>query len=102
MEFITEALLQLRPLPPGINVVPADQLPPPRVSMHQSTADALEKCVDPLEDDTTFHVATVRSNRRITADDWYQDVRQFDFDFGEDIQYADSPCGYILDLSKSS
>jgi hypothetical protein len=102
MESLTEALLQRHPLPPGMTIVPVDQLPPPRVSIHESTADSLEKCVDPLEHDKTFHVAMVRSNGRITADDWYQDVRHFEFDFGEDIQYADPPIKGLPNLCDNS
>lgn len=89
IESLIGALLRLLPLPPGVNMVPADQLPPPRVAMHGSTSDALQRCIDPLEYDRAFHTATVKSNRRITTDDWYQDVRHFDFDFDDDIQYAE-------------
>jgi hypothetical protein len=74
-------------------VIPADQLPPPRVSMHESTTAMLEKCTDPLEDDKFFHTATVKSNGRITADGWYQDVRHLEFEFLDDIQYVD--CVYL-------
>lgn len=102
MESLTGAFLRLFPLPPGINLTPADRLPPPRVSMNESTADALQKCVDPLEHDRTFRVATVKSNKRITANDWYQDVRHFEFQFGDHIQYADPLQFFIIYLRDSS
>jgi len=95
-ESIAETLLRLHPLPPSVHVIPAERIPPPRVSMGESTPDALDKFVDPLEDDKTFHTAIVKSNRRITANDWYQDVRHLEFDFEDDIQYADRPCQVFL------
>ena len=91
-----KSLLQLYPLPPGVNVVPADKLPPPRVALQGSTADALKRCTDPLEEDTNFHFATVKSNTRITADGWYQDVRHFEFELGNDLQCVDPTRNDIL------
>lgn len=102
MESLTGAFLRLFPLPPGINLTPADRLPPPRVSMNESTADALQKCVDPLEHDRTFRVATVKSNKRITANDWYQDVRHFEFQFGDHIHYAPGDVAVIHPIASPS
>jgi hypothetical protein len=70
--------------------------------MHESAADALEKCADTLEDDRNFHAATVKSNTRITADGWYQDVRHFEFEFGDDIQYVDPPLANLSDLLRDN
>lgn len=88
MEGLLEELLELYPLPPGVEIVSADEVPPPRVSLEETTLTALEECIDPLEEDETFHTATVKQNKRLTADDWYQDVRHLEFDFDDDVQYA--------------
>ena len=86
MESLTESLLQLYPLPPDVKVVPTDRLPPPRVALYGSTADALEKCADPLEDDRNFYSATVKGNTRITVEGWYQDVRHLEFEFSNNLR----------------
>lgn len=82
---LTEILVKLLPIPPGLDVQPADGLPPPRVSIADADAATLADCVDPLENDPQSHIATVSCNRRITAEDWYQDVRHFELDFDEDV-----------------
>lgn len=46
-----------------------------------------DKVVDPLLEDKRYHQAWVKVNERITVQDWYQDVRHFEFDFQDDIQY---------------
>ncbi|EPS94182.1 hypothetical protein FOMPIDRAFT_1153432 [Fomitopsis schrenkii] len=84
---LTEILVKLLPIPPGLDVQPADGLPPPRVSIADADAATLADCVDPLENDPQSHIATVSCNRRITAEDWYQDVRHFELDFDEDVGY---------------
>lgn len=86
--MLLETLLRLFPLPPGTSVISEENVPPPRVSMTEATADALKVCTDPLQDDGTFHTALVKVNRRITADGWYQDVRHLEFDFEDDIRYV--------------
>ncbi|KAF8917415.1 riboflavin synthase domain-like protein [Mucidula mucida] len=42
---------------------------------------------DPLGDDPVYHRATLKTNLRVTASDWFQDVRHFEFTFDEDVQY---------------
>ena len=86
MDELLGALLQLYPLPSGSTLVSEDELPPARVSIEETTLEALKGCHDPLEDDSEFHIATVRVNKRITAEDWFQDVRHLQFDFNDDIQ----------------
>lgn len=83
---LLEALLKLCPLSPGMEVIPADDLPPSRVLLGDASEYIFKKCDDPLETAHNYHTATVKCNRRITAKDWYQDVRHFEFEFVDDIQ----------------
>ena len=61
---------------------------PPSSSVSIADADAktLAACEDPLKNDPQYYTAAVSCNHRITADDWYQDVRHFELDFDEDIR----------------
>lgn len=83
---LTGTLSKLFPMPPGLDVQSADGLPPSRVSMTDADATTLAVCVDPLDNDPQHHIATVSCNRRITAEDWFQDVRHFELDFDEDVR----------------
>ncbi|TFK27310.1 riboflavin synthase domain-like protein [Coprinopsis marcescibilis] len=89
-ERLLQTLLELAPLPQPIQLEARQEMPPPRVSLHDSnvTQDDLRKANDPLEADKRYYAATVQANRRITAADWYQDVRHFEFKFEDDIQYS--------------
>ena len=82
------ALLEVYPLPVGLEAQSTDGLPPPRVSITDADANALTACEEPLENDPQHHVATVSCNRRITAEDWYQDVRHFELEFDGDVRYG--------------
>lgn len=75
-------LLQLFPLPPGLEVVP-EGVPEPRVRILEAVTSPLPSEDRPIKG---YFTATVASNTRITAADWYQDVRHYDLDFEEDIQ----------------
>ena len=79
-------LLQIYPLPDGIQQDPLDGLPPPRVAITDADKDAQITRKDPLVADREYHTATVVVNRRITADGWYQDVRHFEFELAEDVE----------------
>lgn len=81
---LQEALLELFPLPPGVEVAP-EGIPEPRVSVLEGPASP-SRVVIADEDDS--YVATVSINTRITAKDWYQDVRHLELDFDEDLQYV--------------
>ncbi|KZT67892.1 riboflavin synthase domain-like protein [Daedalea quercina L-15889] len=84
---LTHTLLEFYPLPPLLDIQSADGLPPPRVSITDSDARTLAAYQHPLDDDPQHYTATVSCNRRITAEDWYQDVRHFELDFDEDVRY---------------
>jgi hypothetical protein len=76
------------PLPPGLDVVPPGGLPPPRVTMLDASTKDLSNVRDPLEADRRYCQAVVKCNQRITAENWFQDVRHIEFEFRDDIQYA--------------
>ena len=79
-------LLHIYPLPDDIQQDPLDGLPPPRVAITDADKDAQITRKDPLVADREYHTATVAVNRRITADDWHQDVRHFEFELAEDVE----------------
>lgn len=83
---LLEALLKLYHLPGGKEVISAETIPPSRVMLCDVPNDTFKEFIDPLEMDNKYHTATVKCNRRITAEDWYQDVRHFEFDISDDIQ----------------
>jgi hypothetical protein len=77
-------LLELFPLPEGLEIIPPDEIPPPRVLL--SSVSILDESQDPLKSDLQYHKGVVRTNERITDPSWYQDVRLFKFDVEDDIQ----------------
>ncbi|KAG1894003.1 riboflavin synthase domain-like protein [Suillus fuscotomentosus] len=86
IECLLEVLIQLYPLPHEQDNIPAGR-PPPRVSLSNVASDTSLN-PDPLDEDTKLHTASVKCNRRITAEDWFQDVRHFGFSFEDDIKYS--------------
>ncbi|KAG1816741.1 flavoprotein-like protein [Suillus subaureus] len=84
IECLLEVLIQLYPLPHEQHNIPAGR-PPPRVSFSNLGSDTFPN-PDPLDEDKKFHTASVKCNRRITAEDWFQDVRHFEFSFEDDIK----------------
>lgn len=90
IEHLLDVLTQLYPLPfPHERDILATGRPPPRISISDVTSDpSVNK--DPLDEDEQYHMAVVKCNRRITAEDWYQDVRHFEFSFKENIKYVNS------------
>jgi hypothetical protein len=79
-------LLELFPLPPGVEVAPSSLQP--RVSISDSDAASLASEATSIPG---YHTVTILSNTRITAPDWNQDVRHFDLAFDEDIEYIFLP-----------
>ena len=70
----------LHPLPPGLEVIPPNRLPPPRVSVLAiSSNQAPAEDIFPQEPETEYHEEMLKENQRITAQDWYQDVRHIEF-----------------------
>ncbi len=79
-------LLQVYPLPDGLERESFDGLPLPRVTIINADRDAQITRKDPLVADREYHTATVVVNPRITTEDWYQDVRHFEFELAEDVE----------------
>ncbi|PSR76808.1 hypothetical protein PHLCEN_2v8189 [Hermanssonia centrifuga] len=80
-------LLKLFPLPSGVEIAP-DTIPEPRVSVIDGTDSSSEPGLLYEIETDVYHTATIVCNKRITAEDWYQDVRHLEFDFQDDIQYG--------------
>ena len=85
-EGLLNTLLKLAPLPAGLQSA-SDAKPPPRVLLTPTTKDKLGQSTDPMDADSRYRTAFVLKNERITASDWYQDVRHFEFNFKDDVQY---------------
>lgn len=68
----------------------ADELPTARVFLRKCTSTTPDNAeVDPgstLDTGATYREATVKLNRRITAEGWHQDVRHLEFVFDEEIE----------------
>jgi hypothetical protein len=80
------AILEFYPLPPGLQVLEDKDIPPPRVSMSKPSSSAKYYTLDPLEVDPKYHSATVRCNSRLTADEWYQDVRHIELSLDHEVK----------------
>lgn len=86
IDSLLQSLLRLYPLSPGVDIISTKDTPLPRTSLHEVSEYSFKSLEDPLVTDNNYHTGTVRCNRRITADDWNQDVRHFEFDFADNIQ----------------
>jgi sulfite reductase alpha subunit-like flavoprotein len=85
MDNIMQALLLTYPLPDNVEIIPAAAIPAARVTMVEDPS-FIPSSSPPLN--PGFYSATVKCNNRITAGDWYQDVRHFEFDFDDDIRHV--------------
>jgi len=63
---------------------PAEELGTPRVAILPVTREDVQNERDPLLGDDTFELTT---NERITANDWYQEVRHLVFRCGDDLDF---------------
>ena len=82
---LTDALLRLFPLPSHLSPLPVEDLPTPTVILLSATSEELRDEPDPLIGDERYHTFELVRNERISADDWYQDVRHFEFRCQDDI-----------------
>ncbi|KAH0834168.1 hypothetical protein J3R83DRAFT_11474 [Lanmaoa asiatica] len=85
IEQLIVKLLELYPCDNSLEVLPKLRRPPPRVKT--VTLPRETKCTDPLDADQKYWDVTVQCNRRITADDWFQDVRHLEFLSERDLDY---------------
>ncbi|THU80848.1 riboflavin synthase domain-like protein [Dendrothele bispora CBS 962.96] len=86
MTGLANTLVELLPLPEGLEILPPDHIFPARVAFKETKKpDSFE---DPINTDPSYYDTIVKNNLRITTQDWYQDVRHLEFDFKDDIQYS--------------
>jgi len=97
-------LLKLYPLPPHKEILPANVLPPPKYKVVYGTSEDLPS-TKPLihsENSTEFsqqnpYYAKLKSNTRITSEDWEQEVRHLVLDLGDSkITYEPGDVVYVL------
>ena len=84
IEQLIVKLLELYPCDDSLEVLPKLRRPPPRVKTLAVPVDT--ECTDPLDADQKYWEVTVQCNRRITAEDWFQDVRHFEFLSERDLE----------------
>ncbi|KAJ6612272.1 hypothetical protein B0H10DRAFT_2053037 [Mycena sp. CBHHK59/15] len=103
MDKVSEALLRTHPLPHDMEIIPADRIPPARASIENlaQKARAPGDNSPPVELNADFYHAIVKCNTRITADDWYQDVRHLEFDFEDEIRYSPGDVAVVRPLVPS-
>ncbi len=85
---LLHGLLRLLPLPPHLSLLPAEGLPTPRVTVLPATREDLLNECDPFLSDSRYHMFELTINERITADDWYQEVRHLVFRCIDDLAYV--------------
>ena len=85
---LVHGILKLLPLPPHLSLLPAEELPTPRVTILPATREHLQDERDPLLGDDRYHTFELTTNERITADDWYQEVRHLVLRCGDDLAYV--------------
>lgn len=78
-------MLKMFPLLPSFEVTPVPDIPPPRILLKPVPYKSQKEHEDPLETDALYHRGVVKVNERITAEDWYQDVRHVEIEFDHDI-----------------
>ncbi|KAL5496163.1 TAH18 [Sanghuangporus vaninii] len=101
MPQVFSALEILLPPPLDGTIEEPDVLPPPRISI--TTSGKTLDCVDdPLAGFDDYHLATVRRNNRITAKDWFQDVRHIELDLEDEIIYSPGDVAVIHPTQPSS
>jgi hypothetical protein len=85
MEEMFDTLLTLHPLPNGLEILPASQLPDPRAKLVMEETETVTPLV-PEEPATVYHAAVLIRNERVTAPGWYQDVRNMTFSFKDNLE----------------
>ncbi|KAF9528816.1 hypothetical protein CPB83DRAFT_766075 [Crepidotus variabilis] len=100
-ESLVTRLVDVFPLPEGLQIEPNSRLPPPRVSLKSADdqkADDQEARILGLP----YYQATVKANRRTTPPEWYQDVRQIELGFNEDIMYEPGDVAVIHPITQAT
>ncbi|KZT25065.1 riboflavin synthase domain-like protein [Neolentinus lepideus HHB14362 ss-1] len=94
LDALTNVLAEHFPVQP----TSGNDRPPPRVTLVPAPP-SVPVPADPRLADPRYHWATLRVNRRITAPDWWQDVRHFEFDFDEDVQFDPGATASLLPVN---
>ncbi|KAH8829198.1 riboflavin synthase domain-like protein [Flagelloscypha sp. PMI_526] len=68
--------------------VPVSSISLPLSAMSLTMKDSLPHTQPLIREDISSQIATVVCNRRVTADDWFQEVRHFEFSFLKELQYS--------------
>ncbi|TRM58748.1 riboflavin synthase domain-like protein [Schizophyllum amplum] len=90
MQRLLDTLMGMYPTSGFAPVASSSERPPPRVTFKPVALDGpptSPALADPLAADPDYFTATLSANRRLTAEDWWQDVRHFDFAVPEGVQY---------------
>lgn len=85
IDRLFESLLIEYPIPDSLQILPAHQLPSPRARISLTKEGKIEELL-PIEPATRYHLSTLIENKRITSDNWNQDVRHLIFQFDEDLE----------------
>ncbi|KAJ6460363.1 hypothetical protein C8R47DRAFT_1161017 [Mycena vitilis] len=99
IDKMLQSLLLRYPLPDNVEIIPPDTIPSARASMVE---DASMTTPPSLQANRGFHWATVKCNTRITAEDWYQDVRHLEFDFEDELRFSPGDVAVVRPLALSN
>ncbi|KAJ3811563.1 riboflavin synthase domain-like protein [Lentinula aff. lateritia] len=97
---LSKSLLELMPLPHGLDILLSNQTPPARVLL-VNCSNPQVAMNDPLDHDHDYGLATVKCNTRLTAQDWYQDVRHIEFDFSDNVEYSPGDVAVIHPITNA-
>ncbi|KAJ3563104.1 hypothetical protein NP233_g9156 [Leucocoprinus birnbaumii] len=95
IDTLSDAILELYPLPESSPLPSTSKLSPPRVTLksHKGAPPS------PPPSTSTSLSATIIKNERITAPDWTQDVRHIEFQFDQDLNYLPGDIAVIQPLA---
>ena len=83
--------LQMYPLPPGLNPISSDVLPPPKYKLQFDTIETVNDTnhdkVEGFDSQNPFY-ATLISNDRVTHEDHFQDTRLVELKISDQVTYC--------------
>lgn len=94
LDTLWSTLLQHFPLPPHLHILPAHTRPPPRVSLTPVPIPSTSTS-EPFITPAGMLQATLKQNKRVTAEDHFQDTRHIILQFDQDLDYE---AGDILEV----
>ncbi|KAJ3727635.1 riboflavin synthase domain-like protein [Lentinula raphanica] len=101
LRTLSNSLLKIIPLPPGTDFIPSDQVHPARVSLVTCSDSQTTMADAPLNYGADYFWATVKCNTRMTASDWYQDVRHIELDLDDSIEYSPGDVAVIHPIANA-